>query len=315
MSLKKSLLVLFAVFLLAGCEQQPALPEPPPIQTLYAGKPFTIGILPEQNVFEQRKRYHQLGEYLTQALRRPVKIKLLDSYSHVGIAKELEEDIIDAAFFGSYIYALTYQQGLIEPIARPVDTEYGAEYRGVIFTRPETGVTSDVTTWVGKRIALVHHANTAGYLFPRWYLHQSYSGDYHAYFERILFLGSHDATVLAVHSKHADIGAAKESIVNRMMQQNADIAASLTIIASGEISVPTNTLAVRNDLDTALKQQIETALLDMHLSDAGQQALKALGAERFIRTEDHEYDALRYIMREMELFNEPLTRIDSIAKP
>ncbi|WP_333656146.1 hypothetical protein [Dissulfurispira sp.] len=46
-------------------------------------KTITIAILPEQNVFEQKKRYKPLAEYLSNALDVNVKIKLLDSYGFI----------------------------------------------------------------------------------------------------------------------------------------------------------------------------------------------------------------------------------------
>ena len=44
---------------------------------------FVIALLPERNVFEQKKRYKLLAEYLSRTLRMNVKTKLLDSYDEV----------------------------------------------------------------------------------------------------------------------------------------------------------------------------------------------------------------------------------------
>lgn len=129
---------------------------------------FTIAILPEQNVFEQKKRYKPLAEYLSDKLGINVKIKLLDSYG--SIYDEIKNKTIDGAFFGSFNYVLTQARTDIEPMARPVETGENSSYRGIIFTRKDSGLTVNVKTWKGKKIALVHEVTTAGYIFPRWNL-------------------------------------------------------------------------------------------------------------------------------------------------
>lgn len=257
---------------------------------------FTIAILPEQNVFEQKKRYKPLAEYLSNTLNVNVKIKLLDSYG--SIYDEIKNKTIDAAFFGSFNYVLTRARADIEPIARPVEIGGNSNYKGIIFTRKDSGLNRDIRTWKGKRISLVHEVTTAGYIFPRWYLKRHGVDNFENYFRKIIFSGSHDAAILAVFKGQADIGAAKDLIFKKLLSENPAIRDEIVVLAES-ISVPSNSLCVRGDLKNNIKSSLKKTLLTMHNTNNGKTALAALNAERFIETSDSEFDELREMARDI----------------
>lgn len=259
-------------------------------------KTITIAILPEQNVFEQKKRYKPLAEYLSKALNVNVKIKLLDSYG--SIYDEIKNKTIDGAFFGSFNYVLTKARTSIEPIARAMETNGNSMYKGIIFTRKGTGLTSDVKTWKNKRIALVHEVTTAGYIFPRWYLKKQGINSFEHYFSRIIFSGSHDAAILSVFKGQADIGAAKDLVLQKILSENPTIKNEIVILASS-IAVPSNSLCLRSGIDSKTKESLKKSLLSMHNNSDGKIALKALNASKFVETADSEFDALRQMAKDI----------------
>jgi len=284
-------LVFLALFLtiLLSCSSKPediAKVEP---KNIKEGS-LTIAILPEQNVFEQKKRYKPLADYLSKSLNMNVKIKLLDSYG--SIYDEIRNKTIDGAFFGSFNYVMTKARADIEPVARPMETNGNSNYKGIIFTRKDTGLTSDVKTWKDKKIALVHEVTTAGYIFPVWYLKKNGVNNLKEHFGRVVFTGSHDVAIMAVLNGQADIGAAKDLIFERLTMENPLIKDQIVIIASS-ISVPSNSLCVRNNLNNAIKNSMKKALLAMHTTPEGKEALNAMGAAKFKETADSEFDSLR----------------------
>ncbi len=261
-------------------------------------KTITIAILPEQNVFEQKKRYKPLAEYLSNALDVNVKIKLLDSYGF--IYDEIKNKTIDGAFFGSFNYVLIQARTDIEPVARPVETGESSSYRGIIFTRKDSGLTGNVKTWKGKKIALVHEVTTAGYIFPRWHLRKHGIKNFEQYFDRIIFTGSHDAAILSVFKGQADIGAAKDLIFEKLLSENPAIKDEMLILAKS-IAVPSNSLCVRSNLDSNIKESLKKTLLSMHNTPEGKNALKAMNALRFKETTDSEFDALKKMARDIDI--------------
>jgi len=259
---------------------------------------FTIAILPEQNVFEQKKRYKPLAEYLSNALNTNVKIKLLDSYG--TIYDEIKNRTIDGAFFGSFNYVLTKARTEIEPIARPVETGGNSNYKGVIFTKKGSGLNIDIRTWKNKKVSLVHEVTTAGYIFPKWYLKKQGVDDFENYFKKIIFSGSHDAAIIAVFNGQADLGAAKDLIIKKVLSEYPAIRDDIVVLAES-ISVPSNTLCVRGDLRKDIKLSLKKTLLTLHHVAQGKKALAALNAEKFIETSDLEFDKLRAMAKEIGL--------------
>lgn len=257
---------------------------------------FIIAVLPEQNVFEQKKRYKPLAEFLSNALNTNVKIKLLDSYG--AINDEIKSGNIDGAFFGSFNYVVAKARMNIEPIARPVEMDGSSSYRSVIFARKDAMLTPNVSTWRGKRIALVHEVTTAGHIFPRWYLRKHGIINFETYFGRIIFTGSHDAAVIAVYKGHADLGTAKDDVYKKILAENPAISGEISIIANS-IEVPSNSLCVRGDLDPSFVGALKKVLLSMHATPAAAGALKQLEAKSFTETTDAEFDALRKMAQEV----------------
>ena len=257
---------------------------------------FIIAILPEQNVFEQKKKYKPLTEFLSEKLDVNVKIKLLDSYG--SIYDEIRNKTIDAAFFGSLNYVLTKAKTEIEPIARAVEKNGVSNYRGLIFTRKDKGITSDLMTWKNKKIALVHEVTTAGYIFPAWYLKKNGIQHFEQNFSKIVFYGSHDAAIMSVFKGDAEIGAAKDLIFEKLLSENPAMKDDLIILASS-IKVPSNSLCVRSDLDDKFKQSLKKILLSLHTMQDGKHALEALNAVKFKETKDEEYDLLRKMTEEI----------------
>jgi phosphonate transport system substrate-binding protein len=247
-----------------------------------------IGLIPEQNVFRQRDRYMVLRGYLQDRTGLSVQLTSLSRYGN--ILERFAQEKIDAAFFGSFTFGLAHRQLGVEPLARPVNVDGTSTYHGYIFVRKDSGIRS-ARDMRGKRFAFVERATTAGYLFPLAWLRNNGVADARAFLGEGYFTGSHDASVMAVLNREADIGAAKNTIYDQMVAENPRIGRELVILAKSGL-VPQNCLAVRRDLGDAAKQAIKKALLDMDKDEAGREALRRFGAQRFIETSDADYDYL-----------------------
>ncbi len=286
-----------ALGLLVACGQAPsadkARPAPGPAP---AGSSITIALLPERNVFEQKKRYQPVQEYLSAAIGRPVAFKLLDNYQ--VIFSEILERRVEGAFFGSMNGAIAQIQGGVEFLARPVDLSGVSTYSGVIFAKHDSGIGKDPKTWKGKRIALVNKVTTAGYLYPLSLLRASgYRGDPAAYFKQVTFTGSHDAAILAVFNGESDFGACKNTVYEEYTRLHPEIQRNLTVLANSA-QVPSNGLGVRPDLDAELKRQLREALVTMNTRPDGQRALRQFQAQRFVETGATDYQPVLAMARE-----------------
>ena len=71
------------------------------------------------------------------------------------------------------------------------------------------------------------------------------------------------------------------------------------VVLAESSQVPSNAMAVRKDLDPALKQQLKHLLLNMHKTKDGAAVLKKFKAKMFIETADDDYSPLYYMTEDL----------------
>ncbi len=292
-----SCLVLFHIFSFAGCGHKEDIKKVDlnKIEEVknVSQEPLKIkiGLIPEQDIRTMATRYEPLAEYLSKKLNFKVTLIYLDNYGEVCdkfIYKQL-----DAAFFGSFSYALTRAKVQVEPIARP-DYQGTSTYRGLIVVREDSKI-KNVEDMKGKRLALVHRATYAGYLYPLFYFKEHGIRDLEGYFSKVTFTGGHDDAIFALLRGEADIAAPKDLVYQRIIKENPDLQKKLVILSFSE-PVPSNALCVSKDLDPVLKNKLKDILLNLHNDEGAKPALVSLGASKFVDTKDEDYRHLYRII-------------------
>jgi len=261
--------------------------EPPEIK---------IGLIPEQNIRNMALRYEPLAGYLGKKLNMRVALIYLDNYGEV--CDKFMYKQLDAAFFGSFAYALTHAKSGVEPIARP-DYSGISTYRGLIIVRKDSNI-KDVTDMKNKRLALVHRATYAGYLYPLYYFKQHKVLDLESFFSKVMFAGSHDKAIIAVLNGEADIAVSKDLVYERMVKENPDLENKL-IVLSASGPVPSNAFCVRKDLEPGLKKKLKNILLNLQNDQKAGSVLASLGATRFIETGDKDYSNLYETIKALDI--------------
>jgi phosphonate transport system substrate-binding protein len=252
-------------------------------------------IVPEKNIFEQRRRYKYITDYLSMKMEMNVIVEIMANYGEISVA--FQEGRADAGFFGSFSYVLTHAKAGIEIIARPEWLDGSSSYRGYIFVRKDSGIES-VKDMKHKSLVLVDKATTAGYIFQRYYFKYSGIISMEDYFSRISFARSHDAAAWSVYSGEADIGGAKNHIFNSLKEEYPDFSDQMLVLAESP-EVPSNGLAVRKDLNPAIKSRLKNLLLGLHENAVGREVLNNFGARKFIVTTDDDYDALYNMIKDL----------------
>jgi len=244
-----------------------------------------IGLIPEQDIRKMSERYKPLAEYLGKKLNLRVILVYLDNYGEV--CDKFINKQLDAAFFGSFSYALTHAKAKVEPLVRP-EYQGTSTYRGLIIVRKDSHI-RNIEDMKGKRLVLVHRATYAGYLYPLVYFRQHGVNNLEGYFSSVIFAGSHDKAIFAVLRGEADVAISKDLVYKRIIRENPDLEKKLMILyASG--SVPSNALCVSKDFDSLLRDKIKNILLNLDKDKDAGSVLEALGgASRFIKTDDADY--------------------------
>ena len=261
-------------------------------------QPFlTIGLIPERNIFKQIEHYEPLADYLTEKIGINIKLTVLTRYGN--IIDNFVSAHMDAAFFGSFTYALAHSKLGVEAIARPENMYGRSTYYGLIFIRKDNNIKS-VEDMKGKRFAFVDKATTAGYLLPLAFFKEHGIEDYNSFFKETYFTGTHQDAIYDVLNKKADVGAAKNTIFTELSAADSRIKNELVILARSP-DVPENGLAVRKDLDDAIKHKLKKTLINMHTDPEGINILKKFGAKRFIGTSNDDYATVYKYVQEIGL--------------
>jgi phosphonate transport system substrate-binding protein len=286
------ILIALSVVTSTGCSNSGKTPA----QQATSKRTLLIGLIPEQNLFRQMERYEPLAAYLSEKTGTQITLTVLTRYGN--IIDNFVTGKLDGAFFGSFTYALAHAKLGVQVIARPEGLDGVSSYHGLIFVRKGSGITS-YRDMKGKRFAFVDKATTAGYLFPLAYF-QKRGVNYRTYLKKSYFTGTHEDAILDVLNKKADIGAAKNTVFERLSQSDARIKNDL-IVLEESFKVPENALALRNDLDDHLLKKFKSALLEMDRDPAGIEVLKIFGAKRFIETTEADYQPIYRTAQEIQL--------------
>jgi phosphonate transport system substrate-binding protein len=279
------LLCCLFLLLLAGCrEEQSAAPAPKASSPPPTAK-IVIGLIPELDIFVQKKRYEPIAQYLSQKTGAVVELKILSRYGN--ILDNFQSEGLDGAFFGSFTGALAIKKLGVEPLARPEYENGVSTYCGIVFARKNSGIKT-ARDMKGKVFVFVDKATTAGWLLPLYFFRTHGILDYRSWFKETYFSGTHEDAIQDVLNGKADLGAAKDLVFYRLAKMNPRITTALEILATSP-TVPANTLAVRPDLDPGLKSAIKNSLLSMDQDAEGRRVLSQFGARRFIATGAQDY--------------------------
>jgi phosphonate transport system substrate-binding protein len=280
--IRKPIAALLCAFALAACSREA---PPPGKAAASARKALLIGLIPEQNIFKQIERYEPMARYLSRKTGTKISLTVLPRYGN--IIDNFSTSGMDGAFFGSFTYALAHAKLGVEVLARPVAHDNTSTYHGLIFVRKDSRI-KNVRDMKGKRFAFVDKATTAGYLLPLEYFHEAGIRDYKGFLKESYFAGTHEDAIYDVLNRKADIGAAKNTVFDRLAMSDPRIRKELVVLRISP-DVPENGIALRKDIDEATRTGLREALLSMHEDPEGKRVLEQFGAKRFIATTNEDY--------------------------
>jgi len=279
--------------LLTGCSKTTSTPQ----GKLPEEKVLKIGLVPEQDVFQEMERYQPLADYISTKIGMKVNLKVLPAYGN--IIDNFLSLHLDGAFLGSFAYALAHSKLGLQVLARPEYFDFLSTYHGVIFVRRDSGIRA-AKDMKGKRFVFVDKATTAGYLLPLAYFKEHGINDYKGYFKESYFAGTHGNAIKDVLNGKADIGAAKNTVYERMAKTDSRITNDLIILEASP-DLPENSLAVRKELSDSIKNKLKGVLLTMADDRDGRIVMKNFGARRFIVTADEDYEPVYDYARKIGL--------------
>ncbi|MDQ3410541.1 MAG: phosphate/phosphite/phosphonate ABC transporter substrate-binding protein, partial [Chloroflexota bacterium] len=238
----------------------------------------------------QAPRAVPLQRYLEQALNRPVRFIVPESYAEVLTA--LRAGQVDAAMLGELASRQGQERGVVEPLVAPAGTDQRQPtYASVIITRIDSGI-HDLSGLRGGIVGLVDEQSTSGYLVPRAMLREAGLDPETDFTTRLL--GRHRFVVDGVIAGELSAGAVHESRLRPPSLEQGPEFARLRVLARSQ-PIPLGPLVVRRGLDQESRELLTRALLRVHDADPAAAAVLNLNGLRFTNARPRLAPTLRSI--------------------
>lgn len=258
-----------------------------------ASDKLRIGLIPSEDSQAMIESSKQVLSTLESKLGMPVEPFVATDYN--GIIEALRAGKLDVAYLGPFSYVLATSVADVEAFAVAVTKKTGqSAYKSLILARKDSGI-HQLSDLKGHTFAFVDPSSASGHLFPKAGLEQA-GFDPGTLFSRVIFSGSHDASILAVANRKVDAAAVADRILANAVARGLVKQDDFDVVWSSR-PIPESPMVWRKNLDPALKQNVATALAsikDVPWGDQGQ-------LDGFQPTTDAAYDVVRDTAKVLDL--------------
>ena len=248
-------------------------------------KKLTVGLIPTESSSHVTDRFDNLAKYLEKKLGIPVELKTSTDYAGVIAAMQFKH--IDVAYYGPKSYVEAAQRANAECFAMEVLEDGTQGYHGIIITKKGSGINS-IKDAKGKVWAFTDPNSTSGTLVPTVYFVKELTLDPEKYFSRVIYSGSHEASILSVKGGKVDIASTNDLDMDRGNGKFWNKDKDFNIIWTSKL-IPGSNMAYRKDLSDSLKKALKEAFL-AYDDKAGLSKLKLKG---YVSVTDDVYDPIR----------------------
>jgi len=255
--------------------------------------PIRIGMIPDAGATQVSvEQKAPLRAYLEKALGRPVKLIIPTNYN--ATVEGLGNGSLDIAYLGGLTFVKAHERyGAIPLVQREADREFHA-----LFITGANSSIKDLKDLKDKTFAFGDINSTSGHLMP--YLAMQQVGIDADKDLKFRYTGSHAATVKAVESGAVDAGACDETVYKEMTQDGKAVAGKLRVFYTTKPFVD-YVWAARSGLDKKSQEAIVKAFTDLK-PGKDDQILAILRGDKFVPADNAEYDAIRTVAKQLELF-------------
>jgi phosphonate transport system substrate-binding protein len=231
--------------------------------------------------------YEDIFDYIGEKLGRKVEMVQRKTYAEVNFL--LKEGRIDAAFVCSRPYVEGHSEFGMELLCAPVC--FGkTEYHSYFIVHKDSPIQS-IEDLRGKTFAFTDPLSNSGRLIPAYTLARMGETP-ESFFRRYIFTYSHDNSIRSVAEKFVD-GAAVDSLIWEYLDAMGQGPTAQTRIISRSAPCGIPPLAVSPGISGELKEELQSAFLDMHNDPKGREILERILIDRFTVVEDSAYESIR----------------------
>ena len=262
-----------------------------------------VGGIPDQDAQRLARRYEIFADYLSKELDVPVEY--VPSVSYSAVVTAFSQNDVQLAFFGALtgVQARLQNPGSRAIVQRAHDAEFHSKY--VVRGGDEFADLNSLDDLVGKTghltITFGSESSTSGHLMPRYFLGEAGISVADDFRTAPGFSGSHDKTWQLVAAGSYDVGALAEDVWARAVTEGKADPAQVRELDTTPNYFNYNWTA-RPDLDEVygdgFTDRVQAALLALNAQEHGE-ILELFSTERFIATENDNYQAIESVAREL----------------
>ena len=256
---------------------------------------ITYGVIPVAGAQGLQDTFGKVAAYLQKELG--IKVKLVTPSDYAGVIVGMAHKHIDVAYFGPKSYCEAAKRAGAEASVVEIDAEAGIPgYYGYVITKRGSGLKT-LADIKGKKWAFTDPNSTSGTLVPT-VMFAKKGINPQKYFSRVIYSGSHEASILAVKNGKVDAASTNNLDFNRGLGRQWE-KSDFNIIWKSKL-IPGSPMAVRKDLPESLKMAIKGAFISYN-DKKNLAKMKILG---YAPASDSMFDGVR----EMIKFKESLKK-------
>lgn len=285
--------------LLSACGQLPVAAGQATSPGAIAEPGLVISAIPDQDPEKLQRLYATLARYLAKELGVHVEYKAVTDYTASVTAFKVGE--LDLVWYGG----LTGVQARLQvPGAQAIaQRDIDASFHSVFIANKASGITT-LADVKGRTFTFGSETSTSGRLMPQYFLSQAgvklsdFKGE-------AGFSGSHDKTIQLVTAGTFDAGALNEQVWKSRLQEGAVDTSSVGVFWTSPAYhdyhwVVHPSVIARYGDDFVRKLQNAFFALDPAVPEQ-QEILDLFGAQKFVATENSNYQQIEAIGREIRL--------------
>lgn len=254
-------------------------------------KEITFALLSTENASEITRRWGPILAQLEKDLG--IKVKPVTATDYRGTIEALKFKKAEIGHLGpkSYVEASTNNYANVEPIAQLQLANGSLGYRSCLIVHADSDMFSPEDI-AGKTFAFNDPNSTSGYLVPSAFFMTEMNVDPKKYFSKVTFSGSHEASILAVANKKAEVASTNLPDLQQLTRENKVPRNALRVIWVSKL-IPNDPIVVRKDMPPSLRSAITESLTTMKARNP--EAFKEIGAwvGNFVPADDAKYQVIR----------------------
>jgi len=235
-------------------------------------------------------KYQRLLSAMGEAIGRPVSLVLRDTYAEV--VRAFEQGDADVGILNAFSYVEIASRAQLVPLARRVRAGRDT-YQSCLVVREDAGLDS-YEALRGRVMAFPDSRSTTGYLLPRLMLRR-HRLELTRDFARVLFVGKHDSTALAVANGTADAGA----LASYIYEDLAPAVQGKLRILDRSSPIFFGPVVARAGLGQPLLDRIRLFFVTLGRTPRGQALLQDARLSGFTTAADEDYAPIRGLVRRL----------------